>query len=730
MDKDLVRQCLSYHGPTLLSLLRCEQHEHAGFKQLLGDLAKWPQYRKERKIDNIEVQQFIARKADLLFAHSWKSNTQVTPEALESTEGYCAVMPPLEKLMDIPSGVKRELFFRDVERGDVVIGRIASIREFGFFMVLISMGSGILREISSLEISALCPLRDVPSQSNHGDPLSYYQIGDLIQAAVKDIDRYHEKLTLSLHKSALPTHLSSVKLGVISFEDMPEYYKQSVAMASSNLDTYEKFMQHSLAFSNPSTVESLLGKLGIDESNPPSLIRGLQRRNFSDQDYAQYLRKKQSSSWALKCVKLGVDYFKVGRHVDAMNEYNKALEIDANNVEALVARGALYATKGSLNKAIADFEVALENYPTHRNAKKYLCQTLVERGGQLEEEEKFLNAESYYTKALSIDKTFTEAEEALAKVRQHMQKSLEIREKQDEREEKAKEKKIETSAEKLRKLLKEEKRKKKKRQRSSSSDSSSDSSCSSSSSSCSRKKHKKKKRRKKHSESSSHCGKSSSKAPSLQEVECYSPPADTSASFLNRSSDMQKMLEVQDRPRYHRRLSHEKKRYRSLSSSSLEIVESVGGRSEDSRDSYSSALTQASTSRMNSEATSDKSKSSRRSSRSDKSKSSRRSSTSSYHKQTDQHETEKSYRRSDSNQSHYHASKSSGERRYSGDKCGLLQSNDHQGSADRLQTSSTRKTENDEKLNSSASNTLPDNLLNLLSQIADFQKEKGSKQKK
>lgn len=41
-----------------------------------------------------------------------------------------------------------------------------------------------------------------------------------------------------------------------------------------------------------------------------------------------------------------------------------------------------YATKGSLNKAIEDFELALENCPTHRNARKYLCQTLVERGGQ------------------------------------------------------------------------------------------------------------------------------------------------------------------------------------------------------------------------------------------------------------------------------------------------------------------------------------------------------------
>lgn len=41
-----------------------------------------------------------------------------------------------------------------------------------------------------------------------------------------------------------------------------------------------------------------------------------------------------------------------------------------------------YATKGSLVKAISDFEIALESSPAHRNAKKYLCQTLVERGGQ------------------------------------------------------------------------------------------------------------------------------------------------------------------------------------------------------------------------------------------------------------------------------------------------------------------------------------------------------------
>lgn len=68
------------------------------------------------------------------------------------SDGY-AVMPPLEQFMEIPSMDRRELFFRDIERGDIVIGRISSIREFGFFMVLICLGSGIIRDISHLEIT-------------------------------------------------------------------------------------------------------------------------------------------------------------------------------------------------------------------------------------------------------------------------------------------------------------------------------------------------------------------------------------------------------------------------------------------------------------------------------------------------------------------------------------------------------------------------------------------------
>lgn len=46
-----------------------------------------------------------------------------------------------------------------------------------------------------------------------------------LKAGIKDIDRYHEKLAVSLYSSSLPPHLSDIKLGVITSEELPLYYR-------------------------------------------------------------------------------------------------------------------------------------------------------------------------------------------------------------------------------------------------------------------------------------------------------------------------------------------------------------------------------------------------------------------------------------------------------------------------------------------------------------------------
>lgn len=48
-------------------------------------------------------------------------------------------------------------------------------------------------------------------------------------------------------------------------------------VATDNSETYEKLLDSSLGLSNPLNVDYLLGKLGINGTQTPSLMRGLQR---------------------------------------------------------------------------------------------------------------------------------------------------------------------------------------------------------------------------------------------------------------------------------------------------------------------------------------------------------------------------------------------------------------------------------------------------------------------
>lgn len=70
-----------------------------------------------------------------------------------------AIMPPLELFMEVSYEDRRNMFYRDVERGDAVIGRINNIRDFGFFLTLICMGGGLERDIEDLELSVTTAAR-------------------------------------------------------------------------------------------------------------------------------------------------------------------------------------------------------------------------------------------------------------------------------------------------------------------------------------------------------------------------------------------------------------------------------------------------------------------------------------------------------------------------------------------------------------------------------------------
>lgn len=109
----------------------------------------------------------------------------------------------------------------------------------------------------------------------------------------------------------------------------------------------------------------------------------------------------------------GIEHFKEGRHSEAFQCLNKALNIDPRNVEGLVARGALYANNGSFKKAVEDFETALKINSNHANARKYMGETLVALGRSYEEENKFEEAKKAYQDCLAIIPHHEEAQSSL-----------------------------------------------------------------------------------------------------------------------------------------------------------------------------------------------------------------------------------------------------------------------------------------------------------------------------
>lgn len=53
-----------------------------------------------------------------------------------------------------------------------------------FVIQLQLVSQNVILKINVIYQKALCPVRDVPSTGNHDDPLSYYQIGDLIRGMI------------------------------------------------------------------------------------------------------------------------------------------------------------------------------------------------------------------------------------------------------------------------------------------------------------------------------------------------------------------------------------------------------------------------------------------------------------------------------------------------------------------------------------------------------------------
>lgn len=460
-------QSVSYHGPSLISLTKAEQCDSEGspmnflYSTTVDDNTETKNYfrnklqlccpgalegihqpqdnhkeildqscshgRIERSIDKSgnedfyeKMRTFVASKADLLFSMESKRKVQggvdyVTHPNQEVLDLY-ANTPPLETFMEVPLHVRRTQLFNCLKEGDIVIGKVSYKRPFGIIITLTMLEFGCNRDFTELDIQALCKSCELESSPEYKDLIDAYAIGDIVRAVIIGVTMEESKVSISLRHSRLPEAYQHLHLGVI---DDPEAVYTRLQSNPEGL-TYDEHLRKHKGFNNPRSIETLTDLLRIDTSAPCSLLRSFQRRDCPESDFAEPLRKKQSAKWSMETTAKGVEHFKAGNFDAAMKYFEHALQIDNENVEALVARGALCANEGKISAAIKDFRDALAICPTHRNANKYLTATLVEYGIQQEKEGLLPEAAKSFNSALALDSNQRTAKDHLEKIQMEM----------------------------------------------------------------------------------------------------------------------------------------------------------------------------------------------------------------------------------------------------------------------------------------------------------------------
>ncbi|KAJ8327949.1 hypothetical protein QVD99_006318 [Batrachochytrium dendrobatidis] len=141
-------------------------------------------------------------------------------------------------------------------------------------------------------------------------------------------------------------------------------------------DSFEhtRYMDNSSDLCNPNTVNLFVQEYGIVDWQ--SLLYQRQRESVDDKgiDYLS-LRDLQNKDWAISCANDGIAAARKGNDSSAMRKYNAALDMDPKCVDALVARGAMLANQGRLDRALVDLKHAVLLNPRHENASRYLKRT-------------------------------------------------------------------------------------------------------------------------------------------------------------------------------------------------------------------------------------------------------------------------------------------------------------------------------------------------------------------
>lgn len=401
LDQDLLCTSLQYHGPKLQEAFATEFNDLgmlAGFSTL-----NFPTYANGHNaaedLDDekqLKLHKFIVNNSKVLFSTDYLvNNKQKQCEDFEVNS--FTVMPPFEMFGYVNKEMKFKNFLNELSEGEIIITSISSKTISGLILKVLCTYTEPVRCVSDINVRSFCS-SSIPGLS----------IGDNLCCEVLEVVPEACKVLCGVKGVKCHKKYKDL-LGLFNMDNCPQTFK--LFHAGKTDDSYDSMLQNSTGFKNPSSICNLELITGLSDDRY-SILPTLSG-SFPEKETALELRKVQSAEWAIQSVSDGIKYFKAGQHSEAFLCLNKALTIDSLNVEAYVARGALYANLSRFQKAIEDLKSALKINPKHVNGRKYLGETLMGYARTLESQNKLEGALQYYEECLHIMPDHDEAKASI-----------------------------------------------------------------------------------------------------------------------------------------------------------------------------------------------------------------------------------------------------------------------------------------------------------------------------
>jgi len=325
-------------------------------------------------------------------------------------------LQPFERYCGVNASVRMHLFFESLHPYDVLIGRVQSTPTSptqSLQVVVLQRIDRQQRYIVDLNIDAVVD----PNNWKHSNESSSsgdesIKCGDLVKGVVTYVNRGGMVVHMSFQEKHLRKDQNKhFPLGKISEGDEAEYASVTDEQEV-NTNGYMIDLEKSTAFTDPHSIKRILNELNIGEQYTSLL--GNSTSTCGDGsgeglESAKVIREKQSSKWSMDMVSAGVKHLKESRHKEAMKCFDQSISFYPKNAEAFVARGALKANRNELKDAVEDFKEALRINSKHRNAQKYMVETLSNIARRYEREKKWKEAVNSYADILDIDSQHKEA---------------------------------------------------------------------------------------------------------------------------------------------------------------------------------------------------------------------------------------------------------------------------------------------------------------------------------